>query len=64
MTVQIKNILIWQKSGVLRNLELKRNAVNVITGGSGKGKSSILHIIDYSGPHCQDQKMKNIRRNI
>ncbi|WP_036551735.1 DUF3732 domain-containing protein [Neptunomonas japonica] len=47
MTVQIKNILIWQKSGVLRNLELKRNSVNVITGGSGKGKSSILHIIDY-----------------
>lgn len=47
MTVQIKNILIWQKSGVVRNLELKRNAVNVITGESGKGKSSILHIIDY-----------------
>jgi energy-coupling factor transporter ATP-binding protein EcfA2 len=47
MSVQIKNILIWQKSGVVRNLELKRNAVNVITGESGKGKSSILHIIDY-----------------
>lgn len=47
MTVQIKNILIWQKSGVVRNLELERNAVNVITGESGKGKSSILHIIDY-----------------
>lgn len=47
MTVQIKNILIWQKSGDIRNLELKRNAVNVITGESGKGKSSVLHIIDY-----------------
>jgi len=47
MTIQIKNILIWQKNGVLRNLELKINAVNVITGESGKGKSSILHIIDY-----------------
>ncbi|UJJ33058.1 DUF3732 domain-containing protein [Halopseudomonas maritima] len=47
MTVQIKNILIWQKSGGVRNLELKRNAVNVITGESGKGKSSVLHIIDY-----------------
>ncbi|WHI46955.1 DUF3732 domain-containing protein [Microbulbifer sp. VAAF005] len=47
MTVQIKNILIWQKSEVIRNLELKANAVNVITGDPGKGKSSILHIIDY-----------------
>lgn len=47
MTVQIENIVIWQKNGVVRNLELQRNAVNVITGDSGKGKSSILHIIDY-----------------
>ncbi|MFB2643623.1 DUF3732 domain-containing protein [Shewanella bicestrii] len=47
MTIQIKNILIWQKSGELRNLELYPNSVNVITGESGKGKSSILHIIDY-----------------
>ncbi|MDI68686.1 DUF3732 domain-containing protein, partial [Salmonella enterica] len=31
----------------LRNLELKENKVNVITGDSGKGKSSILAIIDY-----------------
>lgn len=47
MSIQIKNILIWQKSGLVRDLELKLNAVNVITGESGKGKSSILHIIDY-----------------
>lgn len=47
MTIQIENILIWQKNGVVRNLELKRDTVNVITGESGKGKSSILHIIDY-----------------
>ncbi|EPM7858477.1 TPA: DUF3732 domain-containing protein [Vibrio parahaemolyticus] len=47
MTIQIKNILIWQKNGELRNLELEPNSVNVITGESGKGKSSILHIIDY-----------------
>ena len=47
MTIQIKNILIWQKSGVIRNLELECDKVNVITGDSGTGKSSILHIIDY-----------------
>ncbi|MGD09561.1 DUF3732 domain-containing protein, partial [Salmonella enterica] len=44
---QITNILIWQIDSTLRNLELKENKVNVITGDSGKGKSSILAIIDY-----------------
>lgn len=47
MSFQIANVLLWQKSGRLRNLEFKKNKVNVITGDSGKGKSSILHIIDY-----------------
>ncbi|MEU38976.1 DUF3732 domain-containing protein, partial [Salmonella enterica] len=37
----------WQIDSTLRNLELKENKVNVITGDSGKGKSSILAIIDY-----------------
>ncbi|MEB15338.1 DUF3732 domain-containing protein, partial [Salmonella enterica] len=45
--MQITNILIWQIDSTLRNLELKENKVNVITGDSGKGKSSILAIIDY-----------------
>ncbi|KIV69597.1 MULTISPECIES: DUF3732 domain-containing protein [Pseudomonadaceae] len=45
--IQINNILLWQKNGTLRNLELLENHVNVITGDSGKGKSSILYIIDY-----------------
>ncbi|WP_095131535.1 DUF3732 domain-containing protein [Pseudomonas sp. Irchel s3h14] len=47
MSIQIKNIFLWQKNGVLRNLEFLENRVNVITGDSGKGKSSILYIIDY-----------------
>lgn len=45
--IQINNILLWQKNGTLRNLEFLENHVNVITGDSGKGKSSILYIIDY-----------------
>ena len=45
--MQITNILIWQTDKTLRNFELKENKVNVITGDSGKGKSSILAIIDY-----------------
>jgi ABC-type iron transport system FetAB ATPase subunit len=47
MSIQLANIIIWQKNGHVRNLEIKKNAVNVITGDSGKGKSSILHIIDF-----------------
>lgn len=31
----------------LRNFELEENKVNVITGDSGRGKSSILAIVDY-----------------
>lgn len=45
--MQITNILIWQTDSTLRNFELKENKVNIITGDSGKGKSSILSIIDY-----------------
>ncbi|CAD6514492.1 DUF3732 domain-containing protein [Paraburkholderia sabiae] len=45
--IQISNILLWQKDQQLRNLEFRHNHVNVITGDAGKGKSSILFIIDY-----------------
>lgn len=45
--MQITNILIWQMDSTLRNFELEENKVNVITGDSGRGKSSILAIIDY-----------------
>ena len=40
--MQITNILIWQIDSTLRNLELEENKVNVITGDSGKGKSSLI----------------------
>src|SRR5256885_16560162 len=45
--IQISNILLWQKDQQFRNLEFRHNHVNVITGDAGKGKSSILFIIDY-----------------
>jgi tetratricopeptide (TPR) repeat protein len=45
--IQISNIILWQKDGVKRTLDFLPNRVNVITGDSGKGKSSILFIIDY-----------------
>ncbi|KQQ44691.1 ATP/GTP-binding protein [Duganella sp. Leaf126] len=45
--IQISNIILWQKNGVTRTLDFLHNRVNVVTGDSGKGKSSILYIIDY-----------------
>lgn len=45
--IQISNIILWQKNGIKRNLNFLKNRINVITGDSGKGKSSILFIIDY-----------------
>lgn len=45
--IQITNIILWQKNGIKRTLEFLHNRVNVITGDSGKGKSSVLFIIDY-----------------
>ncbi|UMM07975.1 DUF3732 domain-containing protein [Gluconobacter frateurii] len=45
--IQISNLVLWQKNGVKRTLNFLHNRVNVITGDSGKGKSSILFIIDY-----------------
>lgn len=45
--IQISKIILWQKNGIKRTLDFLHNRVNVITGDSGKGKSSILFIIDY-----------------
>ncbi|KAB0542806.1 uncharacterized protein DUF3732 [Kerstersia gyiorum] len=45
--IQISKIILWQKNGIKRTLDFLHNRINVITGDSGKGKSSILFIIDY-----------------
>lgn len=45
--IQISSVILWQKNGIKRTLDFLHNRVNVITGDSGKGKSSILYIIDY-----------------
>lgn len=45
--IQISSVILWQKNGIKRTLNFLHDRVNVITGDSGKGKSSILFIIDY-----------------
>ena len=45
--MQIKQIVLYGKNGQRRDLELKTGAVNIITGKSGTGKSSLIAIVDY-----------------
>lgn len=43
----INKIILWLKNGEKRQLKFENNRVNVITGNSDTGKSTILEIIDY-----------------
>ena len=43
----INEIILWLKSGEIRTIPFLNNKVNVITGNSDTGKSSVLDIIDY-----------------
>ncbi|MCX2585674.1 DUF3732 domain-containing protein [Pedobacter sp. MR22-3] len=49
MDFRIKSIILWPKNEELapRQIEFIIDKVNVITGASGKGKSSVISIIDY-----------------
>jgi len=43
----IDAVILFSKKGAQRKISFLRNGVNVITGGSGTGKTAILDIIDY-----------------
>ena len=47
MTFQIRAIHLYSQSGERRTLPFTLNAVNIVTGRSATGKSSIIDIIDY-----------------
>ena len=47
MSMQIKNILLYSKEGKLRKLDFKLGSLNIITGKSNTGKSTIIDIIEY-----------------
>ena len=47
MKFQILNIVVYGTNGQIRSIELKPDAVNIITGRSGSGKSALIHIVDY-----------------
>ena len=47
MKFYYKKLILWMKNGNVREVKFEPNKVNIITGGSETGKSSILAIIDY-----------------
>lgn len=47
MTFQIRSIVIYSESGEIRDVPLRVGALNVLTGASKTGKSTLLDIIDY-----------------
>lgn len=60
MKCQLLSILIYGKNNQVRSIELRPNAVNIITGQSKTGKSSLLHIVDY----CLGSKTCNIPAGV
>lgn len=65
MKFQISNIVVYGKTGQRRSIEIEPGAVNIITGRSKTGKSSLIHIVDY----CLGRKECNvpagvIRKNV
>ena len=47
MTIQLLGIAVYSHEGKRRDVPLKKGQVNVITGSSKSGKSSLIDIVDY-----------------
>ena len=47
MTMQIRRIILYGRSGETREIVFRPGAVNIITGSSKTGKSAVIEIIDY-----------------
>ena len=47
MSFQIKEIVLYGAEGRMRRLPFDTGAVNIVTGASMTGKSSLLSIVDY-----------------
>jgi hypothetical protein len=45
--MQIREIVLYGLSGQKRTLKFELGAVNIITGGSNRGKSALIEIVDY-----------------
>jgi hypothetical protein len=46
--MQLLELVLYSNMGDMRTLPLRPGNVNIITGGSARGKSALIDIIDYS----------------
>lgn len=60
MKFQILNIIVYGKNGKVRSINLKPDAVNIVTGQSKTGKSALIHIVDY----CLGRRECNIPAGV
>lgn len=60
MSLQIRKVVLYHESGDYRELNLRVGRLNIITGASKTGKSSILDIVDY----CMGRSDCNIADGI
>jgi hypothetical protein len=58
--MQIRSIILYNRSGATRELPFNSGAVNIITGRSLTGKSAIIDIIDY----CMGRSTFNIPEGV
>ena len=47
MTMQIKTISLYGKNGERRDVDFELSTVNIITGASKRGKTSLIDIVEY-----------------
>ena len=67
MNIQIKKIILWAKKENIkpRIIELRTGALNVIHGGSKRGKSALIHIIDWClGSSHNNIPYGTVRENV
>lgn len=67
MNIQIKKIILWAKKENIKPqiIELKTGALNVIHGGSKRGKTALIHIIDWClGSNHNNIPFGTVRDNV
>ncbi|WP_162427268.1 DUF3732 domain-containing protein [Pontibacter pudoricolor] len=64
MSFQIKTIALYNAAGDIRTLDFKIGGVNIITGKSRTGKSSIIEILDYCLGRSTFNVFEGVNRGI
>jgi hypothetical protein len=47
MSLQIEKLILYSRTGEIRELRFKTGHLNILTGASKTGKSAIIDIVDY-----------------